>query len=137
MSEPNTPQGNFAPYVRHDGTLIISGSTQPHKAGSCAYHFLRKGVQSIDFLCIGANAGQQAMKSMGVFAFKVENQDGFDFSVAFQPIRVSVEVDDRQTKQKVKKDAVCWRAVILDRSVTSQVKLKHDNANDTNREDGT
>ena len=99
-------------YVSHEGTIRISGSTVPKKAGKCARHFLERGITPIDFFCIGANANQQATKAMGVFSYMTKNYDGLE--IAFQPLRFMVETIDPTSQQKELKDAIVWRCVLLD-----------------------
>lgn len=100
-------------YVPHDGTIKISGATIPKRAGKCAYHFLERGLPIIDFFCIGANANQQAMKSMGVFLHMTKKY--MQVEVSFQPLRYLVQITNKVTNAIEIKDSVVWRVVILDR----------------------
>lgn len=107
------------PYERHRGTLIISGTTVPRKAGGCACFFLEKGYDPIDFLCIGANANQQAVKAMGVMLHTIEGaEQNLDrLQIAFRPLHVTVSVEDRENPGKFYvKDATVWRLVLLARA---------------------
>jgi hypothetical protein len=111
MSYPEIPQ-----YVEHQGTVKISGSTIPHKAGSCAFFFLRAGCLKVEFLCIGANANQQASKAMGVFMSLVERDRDFDGrTVAFQPLRFQTETTDLEGRKMIK-DCMVWRTLLVTRS---------------------
>lgn len=97
-------------YQSHLGTLRISGSTAPRKAGMCAYHYLNEGVESVEFFCIGANANHNAMKSMGIFMLAVEAETNKQVTISFQPRRYrTVVVEEGQESFK---DCVVWRTVI-------------------------
>jgi hypothetical protein len=101
-------------YKSHGGTVKVSGRTVPKKTGRFAFHLLRNRIFPIDFLCIGANANQQAMKSMGVFLHIVEHSpEERGISLAFQPLRYMVETVDSETGEHKDKDCVVWRTVIL------------------------
>ncbi len=100
-------------YVPHDGTIKVSGTTIPERAGKCAFHFLNKGKRTIDFFCIGANANQQASKAMGVFAFMVRGiRKSDNVAVAFEPLRFSTLANDDSGPKL--KDAMVWRTVIYE-----------------------
>ena len=103
-------------YVIGEGTIKVSGSTIPKRAGKCAFFYLKNGKQPIDFFCIGANANQQAMKAMGVFLHIVSESYGEDLSVAFRPLRYKTMTNDIYTNEKKYKDCVVWRTVILEKS---------------------
>jgi len=82
-------------YVPHSGTIRVGGSTGPKIAGKCAFHFYDKKVPIIDFVCIGANANQQATKAMGVFRYMlIGSVEGLD--VSFQPLlfKANVPIED-------------------------------------------
>ena len=98
------------PYVPHDGTVRISGSTRPWGAACCALHFLSNGKSPIDFLAIGGNANQQATKAMVSFAIHVPKRHP-GYSVAFVPLMFSTEtvspIGDKATKT-----CTVWRTII-------------------------
>jgi hypothetical protein len=99
-------------YVPHDGTVKISGTTQPRGAGRCAYYYLRRGWP-VEFFCIGANANQQAMKSMGVFGELVKEDPEYKGKfVAFVPERVRTSTLDGSGHEK-DKDATVWKTVLV------------------------
>lgn len=103
-------------YRPNQGTVKISGMTIPHKAGSCAHFFLRKGFDRVEFFCIGANANQQCMKAMGVFMILVEHDKDFEGkTVAFQPLRFKTETKDDRSPLLVEKDCVVWRTLLVSR----------------------
>lgn len=100
-------------YDLHPGTVKVSGSTLPRQAGSCALHFLERLVDPIDFICIGANANQQAVKSIGVFSEMFVERFGQDGSfLAFRPLRVSVSAKNFDGSFQLK-DATVWRTVVV------------------------
>ncbi len=109
MSSPTPPK-----YECAQGTIKVSGSTLPRQAGSCALHFLTRLIDPIDFICIGANANQQAVKAIGVFSEMFEEQHGrLDGSyLAFRPLRVSVTAKNFDGSSQLK-DATVWRTVIV------------------------
>ena len=112
-------QRNFPIYVPHPGTVKISGSTPPRSAGSCAYFFLQQNKQ-VDFFCIGANANQQATKSMGVFLQLVNRDDAYKkagLSVAFQPLRFKTITKDATTQQEEEKDCTVWRTFLVQQKI--------------------
>lgn len=97
------------PYIRHEGTLVIAGDTDPAKAGRCAAHFLNKGQLPIDFLCIGVEANQQATKSMGFFRGLLIDAK-LNLDVSFVPLRYSTTTVDDYGNESLK-DCVAWRAI--------------------------
>lgn len=97
-------------YAPHPGTVRISGATDCKKAASCALHYLSQGL-TVDFFYIGANAGQQAMKAMGILRYILERATDQKTTVLFQPNRVLTETKDRTNPELlVKVDGVYWRA---------------------------
>lgn len=111
-------------YRSHPGTIKVSGSTTPHGAASCAFKYLHEGVESVEFLYIGANAGHIAMKIMGTLLDMVEQRSGGTTTISFQPRRYRTVVlesgDDRI------KDCIAWYTVI---------HTIDDTANDTKEEE--
>jgi stage V sporulation protein SpoVS len=102
-------------YTEREGTVKISGITQPRKAGRCAYFYLRKGLP-VEFFAIGANANQQAMKSMGVFIELVESDDSYKGrTVAFQPRRFRTHTVDNETAIEKDKDATVWQTFLVEK----------------------
>lgn len=100
-------------YALHPGTIKVSGSTLPRQAGSCALHFLDRLMDPIDFICIGANANQQAVKAIGVFSELFHERFGQDGSfLAFRPLRVSVSARNFDGSFQLK-DATVWRTVVV------------------------
>jgi hypothetical protein len=103
-------------YVDHPGTIKIAGGTLPKGAGWCAFCYLSRGISPIDFMCIGANANQQATKAMGVFRFLVETKSEFvQMEVAFQPLLFKTETSDPVTKDVRLKSVTIWRTITLER----------------------
>ena len=107
-------------YQAHAGTLRIAGCTLPRNASKCAYHYFERGIWPIDFLVIGANANQQAMKAMGSFRHRVEqdssrrnSNNGATFTVAFIPLRFHTDTESAVTHEHIEKDATVWRTVLF------------------------
>lgn len=113
-------------YKPHPGTLKIAGGTIPKKAGICAYHYFHRGITPIDFFVIGANANQQAMKAMGVFKFRAEEESRLAdkgecplFTISFAPLRFHTVTENETTHEEKEKDAVVWRTVITPNTDTT------------------
>jgi hypothetical protein len=103
-------------YVSHQGTIRIAGSTVPKRAGKCAYHFLQKRINPIEFFCMGAGANQQATKSMGVFLHIFEQApENEGMSIAFQPYRYRTSAKDADSSIMRDKDCTVWKTVLIDR----------------------
>lgn len=103
-------------YAPHGGTIRFKGDTRPADASRSAMHCLMAKMDKIDFIYIGANAGQQAMKAMGIFRLNVEfHQPGW--TLAFRPLRFQTEIEDFQTKEKKMKDLTVWRTILVERPV--------------------
>lgn len=100
-------------YTEHEGTVRVSGKTTPKSAACCAFAYVQKGVEPIDFFYIGANAGHQAMKAMTTFAHMVSQELQLKGTVAFIPIRVMARTTDPITNLSADKDATVWRAVMV------------------------
>lgn len=116
----NTDRPSYPIYTAHAGTLRIAGGTIPRSASKCAFHYFERGIWPIDFFVIGANANQQAMKAMGSFKHKVEDDssrrnsgNGTTFTVAFVPLRFHVNTESATTHEQTEKDATVWRTVLL------------------------
>lgn len=100
-------------YEYHPGTVKVSGSTIPKRAGRCAYYYLLKG-HNVEFFCIGANANQQTTKSMGVFSSLVETDPSFaGKTVAFKPTRYRTSTEDPATHEVKDKDAIVWKTFLV------------------------
>jgi stage V sporulation protein SpoVS len=102
-------------YQEHSTTIKVSGSTQPKAAGRCAFHYMQKGLFPIEFLCIGANANQQATKAMGVFSFMVARSIEFGGAqVAFQPMLRKTSTVDAISNQSRPRIVTVWRTVVFE-----------------------
>lgn len=117
-------------YVSHPGTVRIAGHTEALSAAKCALHFLGHAITPIDFFYVGANAGQQAMKAMGIMRYIVESTTQQKATVIFQPNRVRTEVaQGAQTGAPQIIDAVYWRAFLVDNEELAKLVIsygKHD-----------
>lgn len=100
---------NIERYQNHDGTIIVSRVSTCRKVAKCALHYFLNGKKDIDFFYIGASAGQQAAKSMGLFRYMLEGYSDNKLTVYFQPNRVQTFVEDDQRWT----DAIAWRAVVV------------------------
>jgi hypothetical protein len=103
-------------YKEHSGTIKIAGGTPPKGAGLCAFRHLERSVLPIDFMSIGANAGQQATKAMGVFRYVVQHSPFFEtLEVAFQPFLFKTKTTDPVTGEMKFKSVTIWRTLIMER----------------------
>ena len=101
-------------YVTHPGTIRVSGATECKKAASCALHYLSQNILPIDFFYVGANAGQQAMKAMGIFRYTFERATEGETTLLFQPNRVQTRALVRDgTNAEMLIDAVYWRTYVI------------------------
>ena len=120
MSEHHVSQHTFEIpfYVETKATLKISRITDPQKAGRSAHHNLIQGHLP-EFLCIGANANNQAMKSMSVLRYIVETSS--KATVAFQPFRCKVHLTDRVTKITEPYDAIVWKTLVIEHEPAKRI----------------
>ena len=109
-------------YKRNDNTLKISGRTPPLKAAQCAFIMITREQKTPEIFYIGGNAGQQAMKAMTILRFKFAKHNR-ELSLAFLPIRVIVEVEEGENKEKKLKDAVVWRSIIIQQADAEVTKI--------------
>ena len=98
-------------YVPHPGTLKIGGATRPPKAALCAVRFYERGQVPVDFLFLGGNAGQQAVKACA-WAQKLMLSDK-GLKVGFVPMRVRVETVDPDTQARMDKVGFIWRMFVV------------------------
>lgn len=101
-------------YVAHEGTIKIAGGTVPHRAAGCAEAYLKRKLQIIDFLCIGAGPNQQAMKAMTIFRFRVERDSQDKLSLAFRPLAFRVHTNGQGSELPKDKGCTVWRTVVID-----------------------
>jgi stage V sporulation protein SpoVS len=97
-------------YVESSATVKISGRSIPSRSGRCAFYILNQGIAP-EFFCIGANANNQTMKSMGVLMYLVEREG--KASVAFQPRRFRIDLEDKVTHIKRLYDVTVWKTVVI------------------------
>lgn len=99
-----------ANYSQHKGTIRVAGGTVPHAAANCAYHRIQSKQVPVDLVCIGANAVNQAVKTLGVLTdlLKVEHKQVLFKSLRF---RTNTFVDTARTKLQTK-DCVVFRVVV-------------------------
>lgn len=103
---------NIPVYKRHTATLNIAGSTPPNRAAKYAYRLYLDNKWPIDFLVIGGNANQQAMKAMGLFRDRVMRISRQAVTVTFAPIRVRVSTIVQGKETSIMKEATAWRTVL-------------------------
>lgn len=99
-------------YQEHKGTIRVAGHTTPKTAGFCAFKYLTQGIENIDFFYIGANAGHQATKAMGVFSYLVDSHFKGSYSVTFKPERVMTLTSTDDQGGEKEKDATIWKTYI-------------------------
>lgn len=104
-------------YVTHPGTVKVSGSTVPRKAARCAQAFLEEHRKNVEFLFIGASAGQQALKALGILGDMFETQWKGDYALVFRPLRYRTYIESHDpllSGQGREVDAQVWRVHVLD-----------------------
>ena len=101
---------NLEFYALHNGTLKISGKTIPKDAATYAMDLMSKGVKQIEFFYVGANAGHQATKSMGVFRRLFEQSSGGLYTLAFVPRCFYTKTEDKINADKI---ASVWRTIVV------------------------
>lgn len=97
-------------YVDHAGTVRISGFTDCTRAARCALHFALESREPIDFLFLGANAAQQAIKAMSCFSELLREATDGKTTVLYEPLHVMVETNPSGPSSL--KDATFFRAII-------------------------
>jgi hypothetical protein len=103
-------------YVPHAGTIKVAGSTPTSKAAFCALACFEKGHVPLDFLFIGANAGQQATKAAGLFNNLIYQKTGGKCVVVYYPQRVELALVSEESAPAVEKlvESTVWTAVIIE-----------------------
>ena len=107
-------------YVKHAGTVTLSGRSAVGKVARYATLLFENDTRPIDFIFIGANAGQQCYKACSIVANVLEEKSGT--LVAFYPVRVRTDtlkrdickntvVDAEGHDAHETKDAYIWRMV--------------------------
>jgi stage V sporulation protein SpoVS len=112
-------------YVKHSGTVLVAGSTIPHDAAACALVHIQQGEQTIEFVSIGANAGQQCAKAMAkLLELFGQTERDLHTCIAFQPVWYLLEMPDLryppQSRPMIKKLGIVWRVV---KFVSAEVSL--------------
>jgi len=106
-------------YINHEGTVLISGSSEPGKASRYVIHLLEAKVGNIEIMFIGANAGQQAYKVCAIAQIIAVNE--LDRRIVFETVRARTKTEKRDITGKVvvssgevryeSRDAYIWRVV--------------------------
>lgn len=108
-----TETNQLEAYKPHEGTVLISKFTRPNKAAGCIERYIAHEKSPIDIFYIGANAGQQAMKTMGIVAFNTNLRTRGKLAVVYTPRRVRTLVEN----ENVWKDATVWTLFLLDAEI--------------------
>ncbi len=111
------------PYTPTESTLKISGSTDCRKAAQCAAHYLVDKKVPVDFMFIGANAGNQAVKAISILKNMLSGSTSGVSSVLIDPLHVSTVVDD--TSGKTEMDAVVLRVLVIRDDMYSKLKAQN------------
>ena len=111
-------------YVPHAGTVKVSGRSEAIKLAKYALMLVSKGTTPVDFLFIGANAGQQAYKACSITASLMLKHQKIQLS--FIPLRFLTDSPERDVLGRaVEKDGVAAMQVkdaFVWRVVTSEAK---------------
>jgi len=97
-------------YVYNERTVSIGGSTNVNNTAVYALDLCAKYDKPVEFLFIGASAGQQASKIMGVFRYKIDEAFAGNKTAMFRPNRVRVKL---RTPEGEIVDAICWEAFVV------------------------
>lgn len=102
-------------YAHGSGTINIAGRTTPGGAASCALHFLSDPkIKVVEFLSIGANAGQQAAKAMACMRdMFLSNPANEGADLCFIPRWCMTDAREIETGEIRPKTCLVWRAAIL------------------------
>lgn len=96
-------------YKKHPGTIRVSGGTPVFKCGMAAFYQFRKGTQPIEFLFLGANAGQQAYKAANTTIRAIRMYTGKSYTVL--PIWTRLEAYDQESGRTKIKETIVFRLV--------------------------
>jgi len=96
-------------YREHEGTIRVAGHTQPRDIARCALKLLENAIDP-EFLYIGGNAGQQAMKAMTIMRYQLESSME-NWEISFSPFRVRLSVVDSDGGLSFK-DGSVWKLKI-------------------------
>lgn len=103
---------NLPLYAAHEGTMRVGGATVPRKAAWRALALLEGKVPNVEFLFIGASAGQQSLKAIGILCDLYDRKYREEYVLVFRPMRYRTLIDG--TEKEV--DAQVWRAYVIDLS---------------------
>lgn len=117
-------------YKFHAGSIRVSGKSQVFKTGLSAFHEWMNGTRPIEFVFIGANAGQQALKASVVAKREIEGAT--KHRIGFVPLWSTVVTDPRENEAGCEKDILILRLVKLPPSKNALAKMrKAKNAQET------
>lgn len=113
QEKPRSESGKLVKslYKFHDGSIRVSGRSQVFPTAFAAYKEFGKGTRPIEFIFLGANAGQQAFKIC--MTAKREIEKYFKLKVVFVPLWHTVLTDSKENQPGSIKDAQIWRLVEL------------------------
>lgn len=98
-------------YVRHPGTVLVSGTSASRKVAWCALGFLDEGRPNVEFMFIGASAGQQALKAIGLTSIIFEERNEGKYLLFFRPLRFRTVIRDAESAREV--EAQVWRTYVI------------------------
>ena len=97
-------------YVENPRTVRISARSEALRTAMYALGLCGSSPAPVEFLYIGASAGQQAAKAMGIFRYKVDEAFDGQKTAVFHPNRVKVILNDPEQSHV---DAFVWRAFVV------------------------
>lgn len=125
MEQPNQSSVRWTPdqiplYVENPRTVRISARSEALRTAMYALGLCGSSPDPVEFLYIGASAGQQAAKAMGIFRYKVDEAFNNQKTAVFHPNRVKVILSDPEQSHV---DAFVWRAYVVS---TTLPKTQHE-----------
>jgi stage V sporulation protein SpoVS len=104
---------------------LVAGSTIPHDAAACALVHIQRGESVVEFVSIGANAGQQCAKAMTkLLELFGQTERDLHTCIAFQPVWYMLEMPDLryppERRPMTTKLGIVWRVV---KFVSEEVSL--------------
>lgn len=97
-------------YVLNPMTVKVSATSAVKAIAYYALELCSKFDDPVEFFYIGASAGQQAAKAMGIFRYKVDELFEGRKTAVFRPNRVRVRLDSEKGEIV---DAIYWEAFVV------------------------
>lgn len=115
MEQSNLPSARWTPdqipmYEENPRTVRVAARSEAKNTAMYALELCGNSPEPVEFLYIGASAGQQAAKAMGIFRYKVDEVFNGTKTALFHPNRVRVVLNNGENQIV---DAFVWRAYVV------------------------